>query len=71
MRKVVVARAGEHAAHKLTVRRADREPSGEGQQLGAGVLLELPPQTAGPLEKGYVFGAFEVGRPEDARVAML
>ncbi len=70
MREAALPSTVEDAGYELAIRRADREPAGQREQLGATLLLQLPPEPVGALEKRNVLRAFEVRGPEDACVAV-
>src|SRR5260370_18466283 len=50
--------------------RSDCQPSSDGEELGAALGFELPPQPVGALKERNVLRALEVRGSEDARVSV-
>src|SRR5260370_35246925 len=50
--------------------RSDCQPSSDGEELGAALGFELPPQPVGALQERNVLRALEVRGSEDARVSV-
>ena len=67
VRQIPLLRRPEASGERRAVRRPQVETTGEGEQVGAGLLLRLGPQLVGPQQQRDVRGVLEVGLPDDPR----